>query len=69
MTDIEKIVLAHRYLYYVEAQPVISDYEYDVLERKAREIAEPSSKVRQVGSSLPSDYPEEVKRYALSMLE
>lgn len=68
MTDIEKIVLAHRYLYYVESQPVISDYEYDVLERKAREVAAPDSKVHLVGSSLPSDYPEEIKRYALSML-
>ena len=69
MDDLEKQVLAHRYLYYVLAEPILSDFTYDDLERKARESLPESSPVHSVGSSLSSSYSEEIKRYALSMLE
>lgn len=69
MDDLEKQVLAHRYLYYVLAEPILSDFTYDDLERKARESLPESSLVHSVGSSLPSSYSEEIKQYALSMLE
>jgi NAD-dependent DNA ligase len=58
---LEDSVMAHRYLYYVEATPVITDAEYDVLERKARAGLPEDSSVQKVGSSLEDDYsPEQV---------
>ena len=65
----EKEILIHRYLYYVESSPVISDFEYDRLEREAREVCEESSPVHRVGSSLPSSYPKEVITEALGRIE
>ncbi len=35
---LEHEVMVHRYLYYVEAQPIISDFEYGVIERQSREV-------------------------------
>ena len=32
---LEELVLIHRYLYYVQSTQLISDYEYDDIERKA----------------------------------
>ena len=61
---LERQVLAHRYLYYVKAEPIISDYEYDLIERRAREVCPPSSPVHSVGSSLPWSYSPEIIRYA-----
>ena len=52
----ETEVMAHRYLYYVLSNNIISDAEYDVLERKAREVCPPESPVHGIGSSLPSSY-------------
>ncbi len=60
MTEVEKRALAHRYLYYVLCTPVISDYEYDMLERRALREVEEDSKLRSPGSDLPASYPDEV---------
>jgi DNA ligase (NAD+) len=68
LNKLEHEILVHRYLYYVEAQPVISDFEYDVLERKAREVLPETSPVQGVGSSLPSSYSETIKQDALSRI-
>ena len=68
MSNEEKLVLAHRYLYYVLAQPVLPDAEYDKIERRAREILPEDNIVHRVGSSLPSSYSEEVKQYADKLL-
>lgn len=65
---LEREVLIHRYLYYVEACPILPDCEYDKIERKAREVCPPESKVHGIGSSLPSSYPEDVKLEALRRL-
>jgi NAD-dependent DNA ligase len=62
--DLEKQVLAHRYLYYVLAEPILPDLDYDVLERKARAVCSADSPVQGVGSSLPSSYSAEVVEYA-----
>lgn len=67
--DLEKLVLAHRYLYYVLAEPVISDFEYDELEDQARGVLPEHSPVHGVGSSLRSSYSEEVVKLAMSLLE
>ena len=63
MTDLKRIeteVLAHRYCYYVLADPVIPDGAYDLLERDARAALPDTSPVHGVGSSLPSSYGPEV---------
>jgi len=52
-------VMAHRYLYYVLAEPQLPDLVYDELERKARAVCPPESPVHGVGSSLPSSYKQE----------
>mgnify|MGYP000458641940 CR=1 FL=1 len=62
LNDLELTVLAHRYMYYVECDPIITDYEYDMLEREARKLLPESSPVHGVGSSLPGTYSTEVCR-------
>lgn len=37
--DLQKELLRHKYLYYVENKPEISDYDYDMLERKSFKLA------------------------------
>ena len=64
MENTEKIILAHRYLYYVMCSPVISDGEYDILERQARKGLSKDSPVRKPGSDLASSYSKEVIKYA-----
>jgi NAD-dependent DNA ligase len=65
----EDLVMAHRYLYYVLAEPVISDWSYDEIERKAREILPESSPVQGVGSGLPGSYSNEQVKLAESFLQ
>jgi NAD-dependent DNA ligase len=67
--SIEKFILAHRYLYYVEATPVLPDSIYDQYERKARELLPDNKIVNGVGSCLPSSYSEDVKNYARSLVK
>lgn len=62
--QLEKTVLAHRYLYYVCAHPIISDRRYDELEKEARAILPKSSDVNKVGSAIESEYSEPVKELA-----
>ncbi len=64
----EKQVMAHRYLYYVLATPVLSDAVYDQIEREARQICDPESPVHNLGSSLPSSYTSEQVSYAYELL-
>lgn len=52
----EDVVMRHRFLYYVLGKPVISDVEYDQLERVVLERW-PVSVCSEVGSSEISDYP------------
>ena len=66
--QLEHEIMVHRYLYYVECQPVISDYEYDILERKAREVLPETSPVQGVGSSLPSSYTDKIIKDALKLI-
>lgn len=57
--NIETEVMAHRYLYYVKAAPVISDFEYDQLEKKAVAELPATSPVHLVGSSRKESYTQE----------
>lgn len=65
---LEEEVLVHRYLYYVLASPVISDFEYDKLEQKARDTYPENSPVHSVGSCLESSYSSRVVSLAISLL-
>lgn len=63
--SLENTILAHRYLYYVKSTPVISDYEYDILEKEAiKEIPD----LNTISSDLESSYSEEVKNIANKLL-
>lgn len=37
--QIQKDLLKHKYLYYVKSSPVISDYDYDMMENESRKLA------------------------------
>lgn len=67
--NLENLVLAHRYLYYVLGDPIISDFEYDILERSARENLPEESPVHSVGSSLKTSYSQTVIKLAGELLE
>jgi len=69
MKSLEKIVLAHRYLYYVLNSPVISDEEYDRLERQVLPTVTKDSMLHLAGSEFEEDYPNEVINYAFQMLK
>jgi hypothetical protein len=66
LQDIEDTVMAHRFLYYVAANPMLSDYQYDLLEEQARRVLPASSPVHRLGSSIADDYPPRVKALAQS---
>ncbi|HBI00628.1 MAG TPA: hypothetical protein DDY18_03285 [Flavobacterium sp.] len=36
---LQKELLKHKYLYYVKSAPIISDYDYDMMERKCYKMA------------------------------
>lgn len=61
---LEQLCMAHRYLYYVWGKPVISDHEYDALERRALKRVGPSSPLHRVGSDREQDYSDAVKAVA-----
>jgi NAD-dependent DNA ligase len=67
--DYEFEVLVNRYLYYVQSEPLISDFEYDALEREARSVLPETSVVHGVGSSLSSSYPDKVLYEAMRRLQ
>src|SRR5579871_2364291 len=70
----------HRYLYYVKSQPLISDYDYDMLERDLKkhvtEHPELAAKadismlcpLNTVGSSDPDAYSRQIEQLAESLL-
>jgi len=64
----ETETMAHRFLYYVLSESVISDAEYDVLEKASRAICPFSSPVHGVGSSLASSYTREQTDRAQELL-
>jgi len=37
--QLQKDLLLHKYLYYVKSNPIITDYEYDILEEKSLKLA------------------------------
>jgi hypothetical protein len=68
------LVLAHRYLYYVEHMPVLNDHEYDLLERylihleRTTGMSHWKSPTCTVGSSQASAYPPTAREWASRIL-
>jgi NAD-dependent DNA ligase len=70
MTELEKLILAHRYLYYVKSHPVIPDYQYDQLEKEAIASLEGrDSPILTVGSDLEDSYSNEIKDLAWKIVK
>ena len=68
--DLREVIRYHDYKYYVQTQPVISDYEYDQLfrllrdiEKKYPELVTPDSPTQRVASEISGAFPE-VSHYA-----
>ena len=71
--ELSKELLRHQYLYYVKAEPEISDREYDrmfdelvELEKKYPELALENSPTKRVGSDLDNAFPE--KEHSIPVL-
>ena len=69
--EIEK----HNYLYYVLSQPVISDYDYDMmlreletLEKEHPEFADPNSPTQRVGSDINMEFTQVTHKYPMLSL-
>ncbi len=74
------ICLAHRYLYYVKAESIISDVIYDGLERKLRDLIDKYPDIASksdynlicptttLGSDLADTYPRRIKQMADTLL-
>jgi DNA ligase (NAD+) len=63
LDDLKKLLKFHEYQYYVAAQPIISDYEYDVLyqhlialETASPNLITPDSPSQRVGNSLNNNF-------------
>lgn len=63
-TPLADILLAHRFLYYVRGTPVITDQEYDKLEKEAVIGLAEDHPLQKPGSDLVSSYSDETKALA-----
>ena len=61
--NLTNLLLFHRYMYYVLAEPIISDYEYDMLEKdlvqletEYPEFKRPDSPTDTIGADMASAY-------------
>lgn len=68
MKSIERLTLAHRYLYYVKHQPILTDRAYDMLEKEALLAVLSDSSLHTPGSDRPEDYPKQVIDLAEKLL-
>lgn len=60
------LVLAYRYLYYVHARPIVSDYAYDQIEKEEIEYGGGKGVLDKfVGSDRAEDYPPHIRALAL----
>lgn len=51
LDDLNKLLLAHRHLYYGTIGQAISDYEYDMLERRIAKVAPELPAIQSVGTT------------------
>jgi len=81
ITKYRAICLIHRYLYYVKAATLVTDYQYDMMERKLKGLIESHPilalkadysahcPTQCPGSSNLEDYPRRLEQLAESLLE
>jgi NAD-dependent DNA ligase len=69
--QLEDTIMAHRFLYYIECNPIISDASFDALERNARSLLKDKldSPVHSQGSELLDSYSDRIKQLALHWIE
>ena len=75
VADLRKELEKHNHLYYVLSQPVISDYDYDMmlrelekLEREHPEFADPNSPTQRVGSDINVEFTQVAHHYPMLSL-
>lgn len=66
--NLADLAMAHRYLYYVLCEPVISDVRYDFLEKEALLTCSEDHPLRKTGSSLRSSYSVDIINAAEKLL-
>ena len=73
--ELRKELEKHNYLYYVKSQPVISDYDYDMmlrelerLESEHPEFADPNSPTQRVGSDVNLEFTQFAHKYPMLSL-
>lgn len=66
----EELALAHRYLYYVRNTPVVSDEDYDTIEKEVLEFGgvPRNSLLRKPGSDNAKDYPEHIRALGMYLI-
>lgn len=67
LQHMERQLMAFRYAYYVQCDPLITDRAYDLLEQEARRWLPESSPIQKVGSDLSSDYSADVVELSKTM--
>ena len=67
MSPIEKLVLAHRYLFYVLKEPQINDKRYDRMVSEAKRKSNPESPVNNPGTAVKEDYSKEIIEIAMEL--
>lgn len=67
---LEDSILAHRYLYYVKNNPILTDIQYDKMEHEAKEFdgIPKSSDLYKPGSDKEESYPPHVRALAMYLL-
>ena len=67
--SIQDVCMAHRYLYYVRNNPVISDFEYDMLEKEAVKDIPKDHPLNKAGSDMESSYSTLHKSMSIGLLK
>lgn len=69
LAELELRMMAYRYAYYVECDPLVPDALYDQLDHRVLPWLPASSPLHQVGSDLASSYTPEQIAYAARLRE
>lgn len=68
LQPLNDLVMAHRFLYYVKSEPVLSDFDYDKLERFLKDIWPEAPAIGKVGSDLEDNYTAHQKALAKALI-
>lgn len=75
INTLRKELERHNYLYYVQSQPIISDFDYDMmmkelekLEKEHPEYADPNSPTQRVGNDINAEFSQVIHEYPMLSL-